>query len=64
MSKATEYVVAVKKAAELEQKFIVNGQTVAYITEDSTLVIRGGPFMFGEALPLARWILETFTEEG
>ena len=62
MSKATEYVVAVKKAAELEQKFMVNGQTMAYLTEDSTLVIRGGPIPFKDALPLARWILETFTE--
>ena len=63
MSKATEYVAAVKEAVKLEQKFIVNGQTVAYITEDSTLVIRGGPFLFAEALPLARWIIETFKEE-
>ena len=63
MSKATEYVDAVKEAVKLEQKFMVNGQTMAYITEDSQLVIRGGPIAFEDALPLARWILEVFKEE-
>ena len=63
MSKATKYVAAVKEAVKLEQKFMVNGQTMAYITEDSQLVIRGGPIEFKDALPLARWILEVFKEE-
>ena len=63
MSKASEYVTAVKEAVKLEQKHMVNGQTMAYITEDSTLVIRGGPISFGEALPLARWILEVFKDD-
>jgi hypothetical protein len=64
VSKADRYVTAVKEAVKLEQKHMVNGQTMAYITEDSTLVIRGGPIPFKDAIPLARWILEVFGTEG
>lgn len=64
MSKTTEYVAAVKEAVKLEQKFKTGEQTRAYITEDEVLVIVGGPFKFEDAIPLARWILEVFKEDG
>ena len=63
MSIVSKYIAALDAVKSSQLKLKINSITRAYVTEMGSLVTVGGAFGVKDALELAAWIVEVYSDE-